>query len=224
MSLRLYFHPLSSFCWKALIALYENETPFVAVFVDLSNPAERAALQKLWPIGKFPVLRDDARDATIPESTIILEYLSEHYPGRVQLVPSDPALARTTRLWERFFDLYVHVPMGSIVADRLRPPGKSDPYGIELAREQLATSYAILEEEMQRKTWAAGDVFTMADCAAAPALYYADRVKPLGDQHPHTAAYLERLRGRPSFMRVLKEAEPYFNNFPAERSAPNRSA
>jgi len=214
MSLRLYFHPLSSFCWKALIALYENETPFEPRLVDLSNPIERAALQKLWAIGKFPVLRDDARDATIPESTIILEYLSAHYPGRVQLVPSDPTLARETRLWERFYDLHVHVPMGSIVADRLRPPGKSDPYGVELARSQLATSYAMIEKEMQQKRWASGDTFTMADCAAAPALYYADRVKPLDDEHPHTKAYLERLRERPSFTRVLKEAEPYFKNFP----------
>mgnify|MGYP001402989633 CR=1 FL=1 len=214
MSLRLYFHPLSSYCWKALIALYENETPFEPVFVDLSNPVERAELQKLWPIGKFPVLRDDTRAATIPESTIIIEYLDEHYPGRVQLVPSDAALARETRLWERFYDVYVHAPMGAIVADRLRPPGKSDPHGVELARSQLATSYAMIESAMQQKRWAAGDTFTMADCAAAPALYYADRVEPLGDEHPHTTAYLERLRARPAFARVRKEAEPYFKNFP----------
>ncbi|MDB4936650.1 MAG: glutathione S-transferase [Labilithrix sp.] len=214
MSLRLYFHPLASFCWKVLVALYENETPFEPHVVDLSDPIARAELEKIWPIRKFPVLRDDTRSATVPESTIIIEYLTQHYPGRVQLLPSDPALALETRLRDRFYDLYVHVPMGTIVGDRIRPPGKNDAHGVELARSQLATSYAMIDSEMQQKSWAVGDTFTMADCAAAPALYYADRVKPIGDEHPHTKAYLERLRERPSFMRVLKEAEPYFKNFP----------
>jgi glutathione S-transferase len=125
MSLKLYFHPLASFCWKALIALYENDTPFEPHVVDLVNETSRAEFKKIWPIGKFPVLRDDARDVTVPESSIIIEYLSQHYPGRSQLVPTDADLARQTRLRDRFYDLYVHEPMQKIVGDRLRPPGKT---------------------------------------------------------------------------------------------------
>jgi glutathione S-transferase len=145
MSLKLYFHPLASFCWKALIALYENDTPFEPHVVDLGNEAERTAFLKIWPLGKFPVLRDDARDRTIPESTIIIEYLAQHYPGRTQLVPTDADLARQTRFRDRFYDLYVHEPMQKIVIDRLRPAGKSDSHGVELAKAQLGTAYGMIE-------------------------------------------------------------------------------
>lgn len=127
MSLTLHFHPLSSFCWKVLIALYENDTPFAPHMVDLGNEAERAALLKLWPIGKFPVLHDDAMDRTIPESSIIIEYLDNHYPGRTRFIPADQKLALQTRLRDRFYDLYVHLPMQKIVGDRLRPQGSKDP-------------------------------------------------------------------------------------------------
>jgi glutathione S-transferase len=178
MSLKLYFHPLASFCWKALIALYENDTPFEPHVVDLVNETSRAEFKKIWPIGKFPVLRDDARDVTVPESSIIIEYLSQHYPGRSQLVPTDADLARQTRLRDRFYDLYVHEPMQKIVGDRLRPPGKNDPHGVEQARTQLQTAYGMIDREMAAKTWAMGDAFTMADCAAAPALFYANKVLP----------------------------------------------
>jgi glutathione S-transferase len=123
MTLKPYFHPLASFCWKVLIALYENDTPFEPSIVDLGNEASSADFKKLWPIAKMPVLRDDARDATIPESSIIIEYLAQYYPGKTQLVPRDVDLAQT-RLRDRFFDLYVREPMQKIVTDRLRPPGK----------------------------------------------------------------------------------------------------
>src|ERR1700738_469852 len=146
MSLTLHFHPLASFCWKALIALYENDIPFTPNAVDLGNPAERAALLKLWPIGKFPVLRDDARDQTIPESSVIIEYLDWHYPGRTAFIPADPDLARQARLRDRFYDLYVHEPMQKIVADRMRPPGKKDPQGVEEARARLRTAYGMVEQ------------------------------------------------------------------------------
>src|SRR4051812_27784316 len=118
MSLKLYFHPLASFCWKALIALYENDTPFEPHIVDLGNETSRADFKKIWPIAKFPVLRDDVRDVTIPESTIIIEYLSQHYPGKSELVPKDAALALQTRLRARFYDLSVHEPMQKMVGDR----------------------------------------------------------------------------------------------------------
>ena len=125
MSLTLHFHPLASFCQKALIALYENDTPFTPKLVDLGNETERAALLKLWPIGKFPVLRDDIRDQTIPESSIIIEYLDRHYPGRTRFIPDDADRAWQTRLRDRFYDLYVHVPMQKIMLDRLRPDGQA---------------------------------------------------------------------------------------------------
>jgi glutathione S-transferase len=141
MLLIFHFHPLASYCQKALIALYENDTPFTPHLVDLSNEAERAALLELWPIGKFPVLRDEARDQTIPESSIIIEYLGRHYPGGTPLIPADADLAWQTRLRDRFYDLYAHEPMQKIVGDRPRPAEKRDPFGVEEARARLQTSY-----------------------------------------------------------------------------------
>ena len=215
MTLTLYFHPLASFCWKVLIALYENDTAFRPQVVDLADPAARAALQALWPIARFPVLRDDARDRTIPESSIIIEYLAQHHRGPVALIPDDPDLARETRLADRFHDLYVHEPMQKIVGDRLRPASARDPLGVAQARAQLDVAYGMIERSMTRNRWAIGDAFTMADCAAAPALYYADKVHPLGVGHPRAAAYLARLKERPSFARVLAEAAPYAHLFPS---------
>jgi glutathione S-transferase len=213
MSLTLHFHPLASFCWKALIALYENDTPFAPNMVDLGNAAERAALLKLWPIGKFPVLRDDMRDQTIAESSIIIEYLDRHYPGQTQFIPADPDLAWQTRLRDRFYDLYLHLPMQKIMGDRLRPEAK-DPHGVEEARGQLRTSYRMIEAQMSAGTWAMGEAFGLADCAAMPALFYGNMVEPFGDAHKNVTAYFERLTARPSVARVLREAEPYFNMVP----------
>ena len=214
MSLALYFHPLASFCWKALIALYENDTPFDPHIVDLADDASRTAFFGIWPIGKFPVLRDEAKDRTIPESSIIIEYLAQHYPGRTELVPLDQELAWQMRLRDRFYDLYVHEPMQKIVTDKLRPAGKNDPHGVEQAKRLLQTAYGVIDQEMATRTWATGDAFTMADCAAAPALFYANKVMPFIDTHRNAAAYLARLMQRPSFARVLSEAQPYFSMFP----------
>jgi glutathione S-transferase len=214
MSLKLYFHPLSSFCQKVLIALYENDTPFKPHVVDLGDETSRADLKKIWPIGKFPVLRDAAKDRTIPESSIIIEYLAQHYPGKMQLVPADADLARQTRLRDRFYDLYVQVPMQKIVIDRLRPAGKSDPLGVEQARALLATALGMIDQEMATKLWAMGEDFSMADCAAAPALYYANLVMPFGDTHKNVAGYFDRLLQRPSFARAVEEAQPYRHLFP----------
>jgi glutathione S-transferase len=216
MSLTLYFHPLSSFCWKTLIALYENDTPFVPVSVDLSNETERNALLKLWPIGKFPVLRDDAQDRTIPETSIIIEYLDTHYPGRTRFIPADAKVALQTRLRDRFYDLYVHLPMQKIVGDRLRPSDKRDPHGVGEARTRIQSCYDMIDKEVANRTWAMGDAFSIADCAASPALFYANRVMPFGDTHGNVAAYFGRLTTRPSFARVIREAEPYFAMFPQE--------
>lgn len=210
MSLKLYFHPLSSFCQKALVALYENDTPFEPHIVDLADAKSSAAFKAIWPIGRFPVLRDEANDCTVPESSIIIEYLAQHYPGKTQLVPADAELARQMRLLDRFYDLYVNVPMQKVVTDKLRPSGKNDPYGVEAARTLLHTACSMIEQDMATKTWATGDAFTMADCAAAPALFYANMLTPLGDAYPNAAAYLRRVMDRPSFARAIKEARPYF--------------
>jgi glutathione S-transferase len=214
MSLTLHFHPLASYCWKALIALYENGTPFVPNLVDLGDEAERAALLKLWPIGKFPVLRDEARNQTVPESSVIIEYLDRHYPGATQFISADPDLARQTRLRDRFYDLYLHLPMQKIVGDRLRPEGKKDPHGVEEARAQLRTSYRMIEAQMAGNTWAMGEAFGLADCAAFPPLFYGNMVEPFGDADKNVTAYFERLKTRPSVARVLAEAEPYFSMVP----------
>jgi glutathione S-transferase len=214
MALTLHFHPLSSFCMKVLIALYENDTPFEPHLVDLGDPTSSAAFKQLWPIAKMPVLRDDARDRTVPESSIIIEYLAQNYPGRIELVPADPDLARQTRLRDRFYDLYVQEPMQKIVGDRLRPAGAQDPFGVEQARALLQTAYGMIEQDMASRSWAMGDVFSMADCAAAPALFYANRVLPFEAGHLNAARYLGRLMERPSFARVVEEARPYFGLFP----------
>jgi glutathione S-transferase len=214
MSLTLYFHPLSSFCQKAVVALYENGTPFVPQLVNLADEASSAELKRLWPVGKFPVLRDDARERTIPESSIIIEYLDQHYPGRTKFVPADAELARQTRFRDRFYDLHVEVPMQKIVGDRLRPAGKNDPHGVEEAKRLLAVACGMVDKDMAAKTWAMGDAFTMADCAAAPALFYADKVMPLRDAYKNAAAYLDRLMARPSYARALEDARPYLGLFP----------
>ena len=214
MSLTFHFHPLASFCWKPLIAFYENETPFTPVIVDLGDEQSRAAFLKVSPTGKMPALRDDARNRTVLESTIVIEYLAAHYPGPVEFIPAEADLALQVRQADRFYDFYVQAAMQKIVGDRLRPQDKTDPFGVEEARAQLRNAYAIVEEEMRSKIWAAGHTFTMADCAASPALFYANKVEPFGDSYPAVKRYHDRLLKRPSFARVIEEAQPYFKFFP----------
>jgi glutathione S-transferase len=214
MSLALYFHPFASFCQKVLVALYENAVPFEPHVVDLGDEVSSAEFKRIWPIGKFPVLRDEAKARTIPESSMIIEYLARHYPGKTALVPEDADLAWETRLCDRFYDLYVNVPMQKIVTDRVRPAGRNDPHGVEEARSLLRTAYRLIDQEMETRTWAIGDAFSMADCAAAPAMYYANLVMPFRDTHRNAAAYLGRLMERPSFARVVEEAKPYSALFP----------
>jgi len=219
MSLTLHYHPLASFCWKPLIALYEADIPFERVEVDLSDPAQRERLARLWAPAKFPVLEDHARQRVVPESTIVIEHLAQHYPSARSLVPADPDRAREARLWDRYFDGYVHVHMQKIVLDRLRPADQRDAYGVAEARAALESAYATLEVELARKPWAAGETFTLADCSAFPALFYATMQVPLGAAHPSVANYLARLQARPSIARVLREAEPYMHNVPKDVSA-----
>ena len=212
MSLTFYFHPLSSFCWKALIALYEADIPFEPKVVNLGDAAERAAFQAVWPLAKFPVLRDEARGRTTPESTIIIDYLAQDYPTAAGLIPADPDLARQVRLLDRLIDSYIHLPLQQVVSERLRPQGQHDPFGADQARGVIRQGYDLIAP-MIAGPWATGETFTLADCAALPALYYADYAVSLADW-PVLAAYLERLKTRPSVARVLAEAQPFFQYFP----------
>jgi glutathione S-transferase len=216
----LYYHPLASFCHKVLVALFENGTPFEARFVDLADAADGAMLRAAWPVGKIPVLRDG--DRVVPETSIIIEYLDRHHPGPTPLLPRDPGLALEARLMDRFFDLYVSVPMQTIVGDRLRPAGQKDPTGVAAAEDTLRTAYALAEQRLAGRTWAAGEAFGLADCSAAPALFYAGMLVPFAPAHPRLAAYFERLVERPSFARVLVEARPYLDNFPFRERIPAR--
>lgn len=212
MPLVLYYHPLSSFCWKALIALYEADVSFEARLVNLGDPADRAAFKAIWPLAKFPVLRDDTRGKTIPESSIIIDYLARTEPSAVSLVPSDPELAMQARLIDRLIDGYIHLPLQRVVADRLRPDGQRDSFGVEQAKDQIRSGYSLIAP-MIAGPWAMGEAFTLADCAALPALFYADYAVPLVDW-PELSSYLGRLKERPSVARVLAEASPYLQYFP----------
>lgn len=212
MSLTLYFHPLSSFCWKALIALYDAGVPFEPKVVNLGDPAERAAFEAVWPLAKFPVLRDEARGCTTPESTIIIDYLAQHYPAAAELIPADLDRARQVRLLDRLIDNYIHLPLQQVVNERLRPDGERDPFGVEQARGNLRRGYDLVAP-MIAGPWAMGETFSLADCAALPALHYADYAVSLAGW-PALTDYLERLRARPSVARVLREAQPFFKYFP----------
>lgn len=224
-NLLLYIHPLASFCHKVLIALYESGTEFEPRIVDFSKEDSSAELFAYWPVGKIPLLRDRKREKTIPETSIIIEYLDEFYPGAKKLIPSDPKLALETRLWDRFFDLYISVPMQKVVLDRLRPEGQRDGLGVEEAYHTLKIAYDMVEGQLGSQisqTWISGDSFSMADCSALPALFFADTLLSFRETHPKTTAYFDRLVGRESVKRTLIEAEPYFEFYPFQDKIPKR--
>lgn len=222
MTLTLYLHPLASFCHKVLIGFYENEVPFRAETVDLMNPDSPASHVDRWPVGKIPVLHDAARNRVVPETSIIIEYAGEHYPGPVPLLPQDGEARLDARLWDRFFDLYVSQPMQKIVLDRLRPKDRRDPIGVAEARGLLDTAYSTVEVQLSGKAWAIGDDFTIADCSAFPGLFFASIVHPFPPESTLLAAYFERLLSRPSVRRTLDEARPYFSMFPYRDAMPAR--
>lgn len=213
MSLKLHAHPLSSYCWKVVIALYEVGAPFEAVTVDYSDPASRDPFFALWPFGKIPVLVDG--DVVQPETSVIIERVNHRYGGR--LIPADFDAALEARTWDRVFDGYVMTPVTKIVADTMRAEDEKDPRGVADARAQLQTAYAIIDARMQGREWVAGDGFSLADCAAAPSLFYARTLEPFG-AHTGLADYFERLVARPSFARVLEEARPVFHFYPYARN------
>ena len=216
MSLELYVHPFSSYSWKALIPLWADGTPFEyhKVFED---PEATARLAELWPFAKFPVLVDDGQ--VIPETTCIIEHLQAHYPTQNVWIP-DGELGRRVRFLDRFFDLYVQGNMQPSVNHALRPEGKGDAYGAELGLKNLRTAYDWLEANLPADGWAAGDSFTLADCAAAPALFYADWIDEIGEGRPKLQAYRARLLAHPQVSRAVEEARPYRPYFPL--GAPDR--
>jgi glutathione S-transferase len=212
MSLTLHEHPFASYCWKALIALYERDVPFEPHFVG--GPEDRAQLAALWPLASIPVLVDSA-GPTLPESTAIIEYLDRH-TSAPPLIPADPDAALQARLWDRIMDGQVMTPMQKIVADALRPEGSEDPYGVEEARAQLDAAYTLLDAHLAGGgNWLAGPDFTLADCAAAPALLYA-RVVHCWDEAGLDALtrYFATLTKRPSVARVIDEAREFRPLFP----------
>jgi glutathione S-transferase len=214
MTFTLHYHPFSSYCQKVLIALYERDVPFERVVVDLGDPEEKAGLVRLWPVGKFPVLRDEARSMTVPESTLIVRYLDHVHSGPAPLVPADAAAALRVNILDRFFDQYVMTPMQKAVGDWFRPPEGRDPFGVAEAGASIERAYDIVEAWLEDgRIWAAGESFSLADCAAAPALFYARMVTPFADR-PRLDAYYRRVRARPSFARAVDEARPYRHFFP----------
>jgi glutathione S-transferase len=213
---QLYAHPFSSYCQKVLVALYENGTPFD--YRSLEDSSAHAELAALWPIKRFPVLVDAGR--TVLEASCIIEYLDLFHPGPVRLVPGDAKAALEVRMMDRFFDNYISTPQQKVVADRMRPEQVRDAYGTNEARALLDKAYGWLDRVMADREWAAGDVFSLADCAAAPFLFYADWTHPIDPAFVHVRAYRARLLARPSFARAVDEARPYRSYFPL--GAPDR--
>jgi glutathione S-transferase len=218
MSLTLYYHPLASFCWKVLIALYEGGTAFEKKVVNLADPADKAALEELWPLAKFPVIRDHVRQRNLAETSVIIEYLDRYWGGPQPLIPADWDDALEVRLWDRVFDNHVQGPMQQIVADRMHR------WELDLTKERatLLTAYRMLDRHLESRTWVGRHGFSMADCAAAPALFYASTLEAIPEELGRLGEYFERLLKRASCQRVLEEAKPFFQYYPFAENIPPR--
>jgi glutathione S-transferase len=222
MTLTLHAHPLSAYCQKAIIALYELDCPFERHHLDLQDAAVRKAFLSLWPMGKMPVLEDSAYGKILPEASLIIEYLDRRYPGPVPLLPPDPDTNLDARQWDRILDLYVQTPMQKYIVDRLRPKGTQDTYGVEEAMRILQTSYGMLDKHLAGRTWLAGDSFSLADCGAGPALFYSGCIVAFADTFPNLSTYFERLLARPTVTRALEEAKPWLHLVPIAERIPSR--
>jgi glutathione S-transferase len=218
MSLTLYYHPLSSFCHKVLIALYENNVAFERRIIDFVSEADRVELQAIWPFNKFPVIRDHARSRDVAESTVIIEYLDRYFAGERPLIPTEWEAAFEVRFWDRVFDNYVQRPMQQIVGARI----KGDHADLTNEHATLKTAYAMIDRHIASRVWVSGEHFSMADCAAAPALFYASTVQPFPEDCKSLRDYFERLVARSSVQRVIEEAKPYFSLYPFADQVPER--
>jgi len=214
MTLILYYHPFSSYCQKVLMALYEKEVAFSPYQIDLGDQRQKAEFAAIWPYAKFPVLHDIDAGVTLPESTIIAEYVDGLSSASPRLIPAEPAEARTVRLFDRLIDNYLQAPLQKIVGDRLRPEGKSDAFGVEEARATIATTCAMIERRLGFGAFITGSDFNLADCAIAPPLFYVAKLMPL-EPYPALNDYLQRIMKRPSFRRCLDDALPYRRFFPS---------
>ena len=220
-TLTLHYHPLSSYCQKVLIAIDILGVDVDKRLLNLGDPAEREVFLTLWPTGKMPLLVDQERP--IPETSIIIEYLQRHYAGKDRaLIPDAADAALNVRTWDRLFDLYVMTPMQALTADLLKPESERDAQGVARARECLLTAYAMIDRQLEGRTWITGDVFTMADCAAAPALFYAVTYLPLPPQHARLSAYFERLMDHPSVKATIENARPWFKFYPGRAGLAKR--
>jgi glutathione S-transferase len=208
--LTLYGHPISSYTWKVLIALYENDTPFEAITVDQDTYADFIAK---WPMGKFPILLDSDRKRMVTETSVIIEYLDIYYPARTRFIPDTKDVALEVRRWDRVFD-HLNNTLTKIVIDNIRPEGQHDPLGVEEAKRIIGGIYTVVEAQLENRKFIASESFSLADCSAGPALWYGTRNVPLDGAFPRIAAYLERLKARASFSRALKESETLFHMYP----------
>jgi glutathione S-transferase len=218
MKPQLFAHPFSSYCQKVLVAIYENGTDFEYRMLSPQEAGTVEEWQSIWPIKRFPVLKDG--ENAVMEATIIIEYLMLNYPGSVRLIPENPQAALRTRMMDRFFDNYIMTPMQKVVFNQIRPEADRDPYGVTEAKAMLDDAYGWLDGVVAKTGWAAGDTFTLADCAACPSLFYADWVHPIAETFPNVRAYRARLLARPSFARAVDEGRPYRAFFPL--GAPDR--
>ena len=218
MPLTLYYHLLSSYCHKVLVALYERGVDFDKRLINLGDVADRAELAAIWPLVKFPVLRDARRGRDVAETSVIIEYLDRHFAGRRKMLPENWDDALDVRLWDRVFDNYVHAPLQAIVSERIHGANAN----MSEQRAMIPIAYRMIEARVASRVWAGGDAFSMADCAAAPALFYASTVMAFSPECTHLAAYFERLVARPSVTRVLEEAKPYLSMYPFAEQVPAR--
>lgn len=216
--IELFGHPFSSYTWKALIALYETGAPFAYRVIDADHPENATRLNAISPLGKFPAIADG--DVALFEASIIIEYVQQRYPGAARLMPSDPAAALDVRMLDRFFDNYVMTPMQRIVGDFIRAPQDRDPKTVAEAQTMLRRSYAWLDQRLTNGRFICGEDFTLADCAAAPSLFYADWVCDIPPDQGKLKAYRARLLERPSVRRCVEDARPYRSYFPP--GAPDR--
>ena len=212
-TLTLHMHPLASYCWKVLIALREIGAPFEQA-VAQGPSRDDPRLTAIWPFGKIPVLEDAGRGEVVAETSIIIDYLQQHYPGPDRLIPNDPAAAREVRLWDRFADLYLSGNMQKIVGDRLRPKDARDAHGVHEAKLQLDIAYSMLEQRMTGQPWAGGEAFSMADCAAFPPLFFLQTMHPYRTRYPGIGDYVDRMLERPSVRETVRAAQPVFQYFP----------
>lgn len=218
MALTLHYHPLSSYCHKALIAIDELGIEVDKRLLNLGDPAERSAFLALWPTGKMPLLVDDGH--VVPETSIAIEYLQRYSPHR--LIPDEADTALDVRLWDRLFDLYVMTPMQAHTSDLLRAEADRDPINVAEAKAKLLMAYGMIDRQLDGRTWVTGEAFTLADCAAAPSLFYAVTYVALPPAHRHLAAYVDRLMARPSVARTIEQAKPFFKYYPGRAGLAKR--